>query len=311
VFKNKPFFGIFAVLLLIPLASSSEATLWDLQIQANVENSFIISGERPIVSGVIIDHASKAVHKADVIIKSQSMSIFTTTSQSGEFRVELGKHERIPGNYIVTISASTEDGKTGISSIQFQVKGELDPAAISNSKLSTPEAQKYLNSSPEDFERNPLGLMLYNYYQKLYQEYLEDQKISEKIAQNKAIIEEQKRNEEIFREKAIEEFNPGAGIFSGPQYENYVNSLNDEIKDVVVGHLEFTRNLYYEAQAVRNEILENGGTAEEAHKAYLEKISTSREMIENLGNESEVIEENKEDETEQSSDSTTNETEPM
>ena len=42
--------------------------------------------------------------------------------------------------------------------------------------------------------------------------------------------------------------------------------------------------MYYEAQEVKNEILGNGGTLEEAQKAYLEKISTSREMIESLAN---------------------------
>ena len=115
MFNGRVFVGLFAILLLIPLASNSEAKLWDLQVQANVENSSIISGERPIVSGVVTDHASKPVYKATVNVKSQSMSIFTTTSQNGQFSVELGKHERIPGNYIVNISVSTLDGKTGMT----------------------------------------------------------------------------------------------------------------------------------------------------------------------------------------------------
>ncbi|MDX1441101.1 MAG: carboxypeptidase-like regulatory domain-containing protein [Nitrosopumilaceae archaeon] len=273
----------------MPLASNSQATLWDLQIQANVENSPIISGERPIVTGIIIDHASKPVSKAAVIVKSESMVISTITSIDGKFQVELGKHERIPGNYLVSISASTENGETGMVSIQYQVKGDITTHALTNAKLSTPEAKKYLNSNPEDFSNNPIGFMLYTYYQKLYQENLEEQKILEKIIQDREQIKEIKKTEQEFREKAIEEFNPGAGVFSGQQYEEYVNSLDEEIRDVVVSHLNFTKNLYYEAQAVRNEILENGGTADEAHQAYLAKLSTSREMIENLGNEPEEI----------------------
>lgn len=292
VFKTKLLIGFFALALLIPIISESQATLWGLQIQANVENSPIISGERPIVSGLIIDHASKPVPKAEVTVKSESIVIVTSTSQSGEFQVELGKHDRIPGNYLVTISALAEDGRTGIESIQYQVRGELSPSTMSQSKLSTPEAIKYLNSSPDDFDKNPIGYMLYNYYQKLYKEYLEEQKQSEQIIQNKEKIEQQKEEEQKFREKAIEEFNPGAGVFSGPQYENYVNSLDDEVRDVVVEHLNFTKNLFYEAQSLRNEILQNGGSAEEAHKAYLEKISTSRETIENLGNNEEESQQN-------------------
>ena len=279
------------MLLLLPLASNSEATLWDLQIQANVENTPLNSGDRPIVSGVIVDHASKPVHKATVNIRSGSMSIFTTTSQSGEFMAELGTQARIPGNYVVNILATAPDGKTGITSIQFQVRGELSPTTVIQEKLSTPEAQKYLESSPEDFDKNPIGFILYNYYQKLYQEYLEDEKISKSQAQVKAFIEEQKEIENKFRLKAIEEFKPGMGIFSGPQYENYVNSLDEAVRDTVVGHLNFTKNLVIEANELRTKILENGGTAEEAQAAYLEKIATSRERIENFDNYSDNYEE--------------------
>ncbi len=94
------------------------------------------------------------------------------------------------------------------------------------------------------------------------------------------------------REKAIEEYNPGFGVFSGPEYENYVNSLYENVMDVVIEHLNFTKNLFYEAQLVREQVLNDGGTAEEAQNAYLEKISTSRETIENLGNNSTEIPKN-------------------
>ena len=109
--KIQVFFAVFSMLILFPLASNSEAVLWDLQIEANVENAPLYSGERPIVSGMITDHASKPVQKATVNVRSETMSIFTTTSQSGEFQIELGKHERLPGNYIVNISANATDEK--------------------------------------------------------------------------------------------------------------------------------------------------------------------------------------------------------
>jgi hypothetical protein len=306
VYRNIVLLGLFSVLLLLPLASNSEATLWDLQIQANVDNSPLISGDRPIVSGVIIDHASKPVHKATVNIRSGSMSIFTTTSQSGEFMAELGTQARIPGNYIVNISATTSDGKTGITSIQFQVRGDLSPTTVNQEKLSTPEAKKYLRASPEDFDRNPIGFILYNHYQKLYQEYLEDVKLSEKLSQEKSFIEEQKEIENKFRVKAIEEFKPGMGIFSGPQYENYVNSLDEAVRDTVIKHLNFTKNLVETAQELRNEILENGGTAEEAQLAYLEKITTTRDMLENLDSPENYEEINSDESSESVEDNSTN-----
>ena len=283
MFTQRAFIGVLAIIFLLPLASVSHATLWDLIIISNIENAPLYSGDRPIVSGVVLDQASKPVAKAEINVKSGSMSIFTKTSQSGEFRVELGSHERVPGNYIVNISAVTSEGKTGIASIQFQIKGEISPSTISLQKLSTPEAKKYLNSSPSDFDGNPIGFMLYNYYQKLNQEFLDDEKKAQEILEKQEKINETKEIAKNLRLEAIEEFNPSMGVFSGKQYEEYVNSLDKEARDTVIEHLNFTKNLVEEAQKIRNEILENGGTNEEAQAAYIEKITTSREIIENLG----------------------------
>lgn len=286
MFRNKAYFVLFSALLLLPLATNSEAVLWDLLIQANVENAPLMSSDRPIVSGIILDHASKPVPKASVNVKSGSLSIFTTTSQAGEFLVELGKADRIPGNYIVNISATTSDGKTGITSIQFQIKGELEQTTVNQKKLSTPEAQKYLAADLDDFSNNPIGFMLYNYYQKIYQDYLKDEKIQTELAQAQSFLDEQKEAANNSRLVAIEEFNPSPGIFSGPEYENYVNSLDEAVRDTVVEHLNFTKNLFFEANILKNKILENGGTAEEAQAAYLDKLSTTRNMIENFGSNS-------------------------
>ncbi len=97
--------------------------------------------------------------------------------------------------------------------------------------------------------------------------------------------------------KDIEKYNPGYGIFSGPQYENYVNSLDEEVRDTIVQHLNFTKNLYLEAHSLRSELLENGETAEKAQLAFLDKISISRNMMENFGETSDNSTEIKLDES--------------
>ena len=82
--------------------------------------------------------------------------------------------------------------KTGLTSIQFQVKGELAHATANQAKLSTPLAKTYLEANPEDFEKNPVGFMLYNYYQKLYQESLKNDEVSEKMVQEKTFKDQQR-----------------------------------------------------------------------------------------------------------------------
>jgi hypothetical protein len=54
--------------------------------------------------------------------------------------------------------------------------------------------------------------------------------------------------------------------------------------------LNFTKNNFEEAQSVRDNIIANGGTYEEAKKAYLEIISIPREVLEQF-NEKQLDEE--------------------
>ncbi|MBT8172599.1 MAG: carboxypeptidase regulatory-like domain-containing protein, partial [Nitrosopumilus sp.] len=83
----------------------------------------------------------------------------------------------------------------------------------------------------------------------------------------------------------IEEYKPGAGTYGGLQYNDYINSLNPEIKDLVISQLNFTKNNFEEAQKLRDEILANGGTYEEARQAFLDKISIPKETLEEFNQE--------------------------
>lgn len=283
------------VSLAIPLASSSEAELWNLIILADMENASILSGQEPILAGVIVDHASEPVAYANVHVRSGQESVFITADENGQFKVTLDSSNRIPGTYIVSIVASTPDGKTGISTTEFQVKGELTRTSILEEKLSTPEAKKFLEASSEDFSKDPIGMMLYNYYQKLQQEYLEEKIISDKLTQEQIFIQQQKIIADELREQAIEEFNPQIGTFSGYKYDDYIKGLNPEVRDTIINQINFTKNLFADAQKAREEVLLNGGTEEMARQVYLEKVTVTKETLLNFGieiPESEILTDN-------------------
>ena len=274
--------GLIAVLILIPLALTSDAILWDLIIQVNVENAPLFSGDSPIISGNILDHASKPVKDVNVHIITGEKSIFTLTDEFGKFRVKLGSFNAIPGNYAVNVIANTEDGKTGMTSTEFQIKGELTPITISEEKLSTPEATKYLSTSPKDFEKNPIGLMLYNYYQKLFSQYLDEQIIYQELTDEQIYIEQQKIIVTNLREQAIIKYDPKSGTYSGYMYDRFVDSLDPTIKDTILSQLNYTTTTFAEANQLADEILVNGGTKEDARKAYLAKLTITRELMEKI-----------------------------
>jgi hypothetical protein len=299
VYKNRLLgIGLFSFLMLFSIISTSHAELWELVIEVNVEKGAIYSGDSIIITGKVVDQAYDPIRGAEVFIKAGSHTTKAFTDPEGVFRGEIKDFERIPGTYIVNVIGSWY-GMTGLSSTEFQVKGDVSPVSELQEKLSTDEARKYLSSNEGDFEKNPIGQTLFKYYHKLLDELLLKQKIAQKPSEDKIFMEHQRLIAENLRNQAIDEFNPRVGIYDGIQYNDYINNLNPKIKELVISQLNFTKNNFAEAQKIRDEILANGGTYEEARQAYLDKISISKEILEEFNEEKidQELEQSSEDNT--------------
>jgi len=286
VFNNKTIvIGLFAFLMLFSFIPTSEAELWELVIDVNVQKVAIYPGETVVITGKVVDQAYKPIRGAEVFIRTGADTTKTFTDPYGVFRVEFKDFQRIPGTYFVNVISSWY-GMTGLTSTQFQVKGDVSPVLILQEKLSTDEAIKYLSSHESDFDKNPIGQILFKYYHGLLDELILENKESREHTAEQIYLEQQRRIAENLRNQAIKEFNPGAGTYEGYQYDNYINSLNPEIRDLVVNQLNFTKNTFEEAQKIRDEILANGGTYEEARQVFLDMISFPREVLEQFNQES-------------------------
>ena len=270
-------FVVVAALSSIPL---SESTLWDLIIIADVQNAPLNENESPVVVGKIVDHANKPVANATVQIRSGQNTVFTTSDLMGEFYYEFTGLKLLPGEHVVNIIATSLEDKMGVSGTNFQVKGELSVSSHTARLLETEEAKKYLNSSPEDFAKNPIGITLYNYYQDLQSKFLEQETMQESINNIEAELEETRAISDDLEQKIIEEKNPGAGTFSGLKRDVFIASLDPSMRELVSKQMNFTVNAFEDAQNAMNEVLENGGTYQEARIAYLEKATITREMME-------------------------------
>ncbi len=288
--------GLFSFLMLFSFIPTSQAELWEFIVELDVEKGVVYSGDTVIVTGRVVDHAYDPTRGVEVLIRAGSDTTKAFTDPDGVFRGEFQDFQRIPGTYTVNVVASWY-GMTGLSSTQFQVKGDITPGAALQEKLSTEQARHYLSSNESDFEKNPIGQTLFKYYHGLHDKLIKELKEAREPLADQIFLEQQRAIAEKLRNQAITEYNPGAGTYGGYQYEDYINGLNPEIRDLVISQLEFTKNNFIEAQNIRDEILANGGTAEEARKAYLDRISISKETLEqfNQGQLDETLEENSEE----------------
>jgi len=299
VYKNKVIaIGLFSFLMIFSTIQTSEAELWELIIDMSVENGIVQSGETVVVTGTVVNHAYKPIRGAEVFIRAGTETTKVFTDPWGVFKGEFNDFQRIPGTYTVNVISSWY-GMTGLSSTQFQVKGDVSPVSALQEKLSTEEARKYLGSQESDFEKNPIGQTLFKYYHGLLDELTLEQKEASKPLAEQLFIEQQKKIANDLRDKAIEELKPGYGTYGGYQYENYISGLNPEIKDTIINQLNFTKNIFVEAQKIRNEIIANGGTIEEARQAYLDMITMPKEILEEFNQEEtgNELEENNEKQT--------------
>ncbi len=301
--SRKAAIGLFSFLIMISLVQTSQAELWEFIVETNVEESTIRSGDTVVVTGKVVDQSYKSTRGVEILIRTGSETTKAFTSPDGTFRGEFEDFQRIPGTYVVNVIASWY-GMTGLASTEFLVTGESTVGGALIEKLSTDEARKYLSSDKSDFEKDPIGQTLFKYYHGLHDELVKEKKEAKKASKEQILLDKQRTIAENLKNKALAQFDPKAGIYDGYQYEKYIRSLNPEVRDIVTSQLDFTKNNFVEAQNVRNEIIENGGTYEEARQAYLDMISISKEDL-NKFNEKDAEEhtEKQPDEEENSADS--------
>ncbi len=258
---------------------TSQGELWKFVVEANVENVVVYQGDTVVITGRVVNQAYEPTTGVEVLIRTGSDTTKTFTTPDGHFRGEFENFQRIPGIYTVNVIASWY-GMTGLTSTEFQVKGDVSPVSILQEKLSTDEAIKYLGSNESDFEKNPIGQTLFKYYHKLLDELIQEQRDAREPTAKEIFIEQQRIISDNLKEQAIEKFNPRAGVYEGWQYENYIKNVNPEIQDIIIQQLNFTKNNFIEANKIKQEMLVNGSTYEEAMEAYLEMLSTPKEIIE-------------------------------
>ena len=286
--------GLISFLMLFSLIQTSQAELWEFIVEADVEKNIVHSGDAVVVTGKVVDQAYKSTRGVEILIRAGSETTKAFTSPDGTFRGEFTEFKRIPGTYVVNVIASWY-GMTGMTNTQFQVKGDTTAGGAIIERLSTDEAIKYLSSNENDFEKNPIGQTLFKYYHELHDELIKEKKKANKVDKKQILLNQQRTVAENLKNNALEKYNPKAGVYDGYQYEQYIHSLNPKIRDMVASQLNFTKNNFVDAQNIRDEILEKGGTYEEARQAYLDKISISKEELNefNAGKLNDTSEDNK------------------
>ncbi len=273
--------GLVVSMVILSSFQESKSVLWDLLIYMSFEKNPIHKSENPVIFGYIVDHAGKAVSNATVTIRLDKESQMIITNSSGYFKNEFSMVST-PGYYSINVMATTEDGRIGLASENLHVLGELSVSTQSAYDLDLMNSTYFEKIKQVEGQKDPLSLTLYNYYIELQTKLAEEESKQKEIDEYQQFVQHQRNLSNQLFQQILQEENPGAGTYSGWRYDRFVDNLDLSVREIIVNQLNYTLNSFYEAQIAMDEVLENGGTFEEARQAYYSKVAVSRDMMEKM-----------------------------
>ena len=95
----------FAVLMLTSFIPDSEAELWELIVDLEMNKSAINSGDSVKISGTVVDHAHQPIEGAEVLVRTGADTTKAFTNSQGMFWANFAEFERVPGTYIINVVA--------------------------------------------------------------------------------------------------------------------------------------------------------------------------------------------------------------
>ncbi len=276
--NHLPILGIaLACILLGSISSAFAATLWDFVIKAEFEQAKIGINERPVIFGTVLNQASKPVVGAEVKIRFAGVVASTITDTQGGFRYEFGE-QHIPGTFSVSVSARVNDLK-GFATTTLKVGDKTTTFGDLYYHAQTLENK----TKADDLTGDPYKALKLKHYQKFIEEQ-NKRKQKQEYVESKSFAQEEKRTVAKQRlDLALKERPVGSGVFSDEEYEKYISKLDPRIKDTISSQLNYTKRIFEEAQYAMKSVLDNGGSVQDARKAYIEKLSTTKEQLISIG----------------------------
>ncbi|TLX92555.1 MAG: carboxypeptidase regulatory-like domain-containing protein [Thaumarchaeota archaeon] len=267
--------SLFLAVLLVSLALlvhvvSAQVQMGNLVVIVKPEKSFVESGQIPVLVGNVTDQAGKPVSNAQVYV-STSLGISTlSTDTDGKFRYQypspLG-----PAQYLVNVHAQKASYGTGLSSTTFFVKGvHLASAQQYNSKTM----------SGAKINQDPVASkILQNIEIAKRQQAAQEAKLKQ--------IEQEKKFEEGQRQLAnsqlqldlqgwFEQLNP---FTPRNAYATFVSHVNQTVQTIFWGQFNFTEQKTNQGLSAKTQVLQNGGSSEQARKAFIQNSSSTRAEI--------------------------------
>jgi len=274
--KTKVLIALMLPLLLIT-SNALAIPMGSLVISVRSEKSSISVEEQPVIEGSVTDQASKPMSDVLVNISTAVGTVETKTNASGKFRYEFS-NSFPPGQYIVNVKAQKDGYGVGLKSTTFFVKGIPT--------LQTQNQLQLKTVSGDQIKNNPIASKILKNMEITQKRQAEQEKKLKQIEENKKFLDQQ-------RALADKELQNDLGIWFTSldpftprnAYTSFVSQINQTLQGLFWEQFNFTNQKTNEGLTAMFQVLDNGGSEQEARKAFIQKASSSRAEIIKVNND--------------------------
>ena len=263
--------------LLLITSNALAIPMGSLVISVKSEKGNIGIDERPVIEGTVTDQASRPVSDVLVNISTAAGTAGTKTDGGGKFRYEFSNSFQ-PGQYAVNVKAQKDGYGMGLKSTTFFVKGIPSTQTQNQLQLKTVSEDKIKN--------DPIASKILKKVEITQKRQAEQEKKLKQIEENKKFLDQQ-------RALADKELQNDLGIWFTSldpftprnAYTSFVSQINQTLQGLFWEQFNFTEQKTNEGLTAMFQVLDNGGSEQEARKAFIQKASSSRVEIIKVNND--------------------------
>src|SRR5438309_557648 len=247
-----------------------------LVVTVKPEKNPLKSSEIPVLVGTVTNQANKPIANAQVSISTSYGTFGTSTDNDGKFRYQYGNPVG-PAQYLVNVKAQKEGYGIGLVSTTFFVNG----APVSQS-------QQYNSKtvSGNNINQDPIASSILKNVENAKKQQAEQDAKMKQIEEEKKFVDSQR----VLANKQLQfdlgswfaQFNP---FTPRNAYAVFVSQVNQTVQTIFWRQFNFTEQKTNEGLAAKNQVLQNGGSNDQARNAFIQNATTHRSEISQVNND--------------------------
>src|SRR5438445_52693 len=268
--KTGLFLAIMLSSVLLVHTASAIVPMGGLVVMVKPEKSPLESSEIPVLVGTVTNQASRPIANAQVSISTSYGTFGTSTNNDGKFRYQY-ENPVSPAQYLVNVKVQKEGYGIGLASTTFFVNG-----------VPVLQSQQYnfKTVSGNNISQDPVASrILKNIEIAKKQQAEQDAKIKQ-IEEEKKFVESQRAlaNQQLQFDLGswFAQFNP---FTPRNAYAAFVSQVNQTVQTIFWGQFNFTEQKTNSGLAAKTQVLQNGGSSEQARKAFIQNASSTRAEV--------------------------------